>query len=330
MATTSRATTAALESDLIANGHQFSFFQAMHLLQLLMNDGGRENRPSRLRIRPELSLAFPAAEVAGVEKASYGYLMTVTFLGLYGPDTPLPTFYTEQLLEELLSDHSVRRDFLDTVNQRVYQLLYQGLLKYRLTPTGEGEREHDLEPLYWLYCLMGLGEASLRRDLDDSGALLPYAGLLGMRTRSALGLSTLLQGVLEVPVRVVQCLERRVPIPPDQVLRLGSRGATLGDALLGEEVPTRTDRFRVLLGPLDRQGFEAFLPGAARRRRLEELVSVYVKVPLTWELEIILAEGEAPAAAPGCVSGGMLGWDSWLAPDAACSVSACFTSKERH
>jgi type VI secretion system protein ImpH len=316
MATTARATTSALESDFLANAHQFSFFQAMRLLGILMERDAAGSQSPGIRIRPELSLAFPPAEVAGIEKTAYGYLMTVTFLGLYGPDNPLPTYYTEQLLEELLSDLSVRREFLDVINQRVYELLYQGLCKYRLP---WGEREAELERLY---CLMGFAGEIWRRNPGSPRQLLPYAGLFAMRTRSALGLTTLLKGLLEVPVSVVECVECRVTIPPDQVLRLGSRGAALGSVLLGEEVATRGGKFRVYLGPLDRASYEAFLPGAVKRRLLEDLVLVFVKAPLTWDLEIMLLQGEAPAATLGCV--GRIGWDSWLAPDQASSVSVCF------
>jgi type VI secretion system protein ImpH len=319
MATTPRATASALESDLLANAHQFSFFQVMRLLGILVERDAAGRSSPGIRVRPELSLAFPPAEVAGIEKTAYGYLVTVTFLGLYGPDNPLPTYYTEHLLEEMLCDLSVRRDFLDVINQRVYELLYQGLCKYRLP---WGERGAELERLC---CLMGLVGENWRRNPGDLRQLLPYAGLLAMRTRSALGLTTLLKGVLEVPVSVVECVECQVPIPPDQVVRLGSRGASLGSVLLGEEVATRSGKFRVRLGPLDRASYEAFLPGAVKRRTLESLVDVYVKAALVWDLEIVLAPGEAAATTLGSGVGGRLGWDSWLAPDEAGSASVRFT-----
>jgi len=254
--------------------------------------------------------------VAGVSVAPRGYLLTVSCLGLYGPSSPLPTFYTEQLFEERLAEGSVCRDFLDLVNQRLYELFYQCLDRSRL----RWLRQHD-PSCERRSCLVGLGEPSLRRE-EGADLAARYAGLFGMRTRSAAGLAALLEAELGLPVVVVQCLQRTVAVPEEQRAGLGQ--ARIGEALLGERVADASGSFRIRLGPLDRPGYQALLLEGALRKRLDLLVASYLRTPLTWEVELVLEAGQAEGICLGRPGGGRLGYDSWLAPDNARRNRASF------
>jgi type VI secretion system protein ImpH len=286
----------------------------MLIVGMLAGKVGAGGEPGKVRIRPELSLGFPAADVAGIERLEQGYRLTATFLGLYGQASPLPTFYTEELLDEAAADQSTTRDLLDIVNHRLFTLFNACTVKYRLFfQVAQEEQKAYLERLF---CLIGLGDDRLRLGLPDPRSLLRYIGLLTQYPRSALGLASFLGDALGVPVQVLQCLERRVPVPADQRLRLGVDGCSLGvDAVVGCEVLDRTGKFRLKLGPLDRHSFSAFLPGTPGRRRLDALVGFYVTAPLAWDLELMHVPCEAPSVTLGAAVGGRLGWDSWLASD---------------
>jgi len=117
-------------NELLKCGHEFSFVQVMRLARKHLDPKGEEGLPEipwqdRVRVRPELSLAFPASDVAGVEKDGDNLRVTTTFLALYGASSPLPTFYTEDLMDEASNDESVCRDFLDIIHQRLYHLWFQ-------------------------------------------------------------------------------------------------------------------------------------------------------------------------------------------------------------
>ena len=117
-----------LIDELVEHGHEFSFVQVMRLARRYLDSDGEAGIPGipwqeRVRIRPELSLAFPAADVAKVERDGDNLRVTATFLGLYGPSSPLPTFYTEDLMEESSNDESVFRDFLD-IDEAFFQKVY--------------------------------------------------------------------------------------------------------------------------------------------------------------------------------------------------------------
>ncbi len=310
MADENREPAADLRHDLLREGHAFSFFQAMRLLRLIT--GGAQDQ---IAVRPALALDFPAADIREITASgddSESFRITATFLGLYGVSSPLPTFYTEDLLDEAAEDESSTRDFLDLIHTRLYHLLYGCWLKYR-TFLALVE-EQDLPQLERLFCLIGLGEAPLRQDLDKPLRLLRYAGLLSQSPRSALGLETMLSDALTgLKVRVLPCRETRALIPTDQRLRLGIAGATLGgDAFLGMEIADRMGALRLSIGPLKRADFQRLLPGAPDHATLMQLTRLYLSDPLDFDLELVLGEDQLQTCCLGEPLWSRLGLDTWI------------------
>ena len=82
--------------------------QALRLLERAHADAGDSQPPfaRNVLVRPHLSLAFPAADITDVQAPDApdspppAWRLTTTLLGLYGTMGPLPTFYTEELLDE--------------------------------------------------------------------------------------------------------------------------------------------------------------------------------------------------------------------------------------
>jgi len=98
-----------LKIELLKHGHEFSFFQAIRLLRLI-NPSGSESQAfsescDHISVVPHLSLGFPASDLEKIEELEGNhpprYKITANFLGLYGSSSPLPTWYTEELLEEV-------------------------------------------------------------------------------------------------------------------------------------------------------------------------------------------------------------------------------------
>ena len=305
--------------ELLSHGHEFSFSQVMRVARMHLGAGGAQELPEvpwqdRIQVRPDLSLTFPASDVARVERAGADgadLLVTTTFLGLYGSSSPLPTHYTEELLDESAADSTVSREFLDLLHQRLYQLYFQCWSKYRLfIRVAEEKNPEDLERLY---CLIGLGEKELRDSIPDAGSLLRYAGLFSHSPRSADGLKTLLRDALGVSkLEVEQCVLRTVPIPEDQQMRLGLSNISLGvNTVLGSEVPDRMGKFRIHIGPLSKDEFDTFLPGTTRHNKLARLIRLYIVDPFEFDLKLILASGEAQPIRLGDTNGPPLGLNSW-------------------
>ena len=333
MADTTGRSTYALIDDMLARGHAYSFSQVMRIARRHFGAGGPEELPGvpwqdRVRIRPELSLAFPAADVARVERAGANgadLLVSTTFLGLYGVSSPLPTHYTEDLLDEASEGASASRDFLDILHQRTYHLHFEALSKYQLLIRISEEK--SLPDLERLFCLIGLGEKELRDSLPEPETLLRYMGLLNQFPRTALGLQTLLRDALGVSkLEVEQCVQRRVPIPEDQRMRLGVANICLGmNTVLGSEMPDRMGKFRIHIGPLSKEEFDSFLPCTPRHDRLAGLTRLYIVDPFDFDLKLTMAAREARPISLGDPDGQRLGLNSWcFSGDTLGEVSAIY------
>lgn len=236
-------------------------------------------------IRPHLSLAFPAADITEMRMPPNSapadppaWRLTTTLLGLYGTMGPLPTFYTEELLDEARADESLSRDFLDILNNRLYHLLYaaerQNRLARRLTEHGDQRAAH------LLHCLMS------RPEHGEAMPSIATAELLVCRHRSALRLQRSLASLLRrTDVRVEECVERRVPIATEQRCRPGTANAVLGEtAVLGSELRDSTGLFRIHLDAVLPEEMPDFLHGGRSCRRIEEHVREYVRHSLEFEL----------------------------------------------
>jgi type VI secretion system protein ImpH len=312
---------ANLKLELLKEGHAFSFFQVMRLLRFFARQSPEAPKsPSdfsqKIRIKPNLSLAFPASDVERIEELEDSddaqFLITVNFLGLYGSGSPLPTFYTEDLIDEAAEDESVSRDFIDILNQRLFALLFECWSKYQqYLQVVEQENSVYIDRLF---CLLGLGEKKIRKEIAEPSRLLRYIGLFTQFPHSALGLKTLLSDALGIaPVEVIPCVERIAKIPQSQTLRLGISGCRLGDDThLGDELPDRMGRFRIRLGPLTGADFKRFSPGTEDFQRLSLLTDLYFVEPLEYDVELILAGKEARTVCLGDPTRASLGEDSWI------------------
>ncbi|MCP4345420.1 MAG: type VI secretion system baseplate subunit TssG [Desulfobacterales bacterium] len=307
-----------LKSELLNNSREFSFFQAIRLLRLMCNSPEKESESGEtdnIRIRPNLSLSFPPADIDIIEELDDEdpiFRITANFLGLYGTSSPLPIFYTEELIEEYRDNESVSRDFTDTINHRLFLLFFKCQTKYNLfQQTVEEQNPHYLERLF---CLLGLGDKTFRREIQNPYKLLRYAGLFTQSPRSALGLKTLLKDALGgVEVEIVPCVKRKAKIPEHQRFVMGGDVGSLGiDTLVGEEIEDRMGKFRISIGPLDKDDFQKFLPGTEYYEQLVFLTDLYILEPLEYDLEIILAKNQAATPCLGVPEWSRIGMTTWV------------------
>lgn len=316
-----------LRRDLFQKSRKFSFQQMIRMLKRFSKASNSlplsdENILANIRVRPKLDLGFPAADIDRIEmlpnknqdKKQDKYLITANMLGLYGTSSPLPTFYTEELIQEAAQDESVSRDFIDIFNQRLFELLYQCQGKYNQFL--QIREEKNIFHLERLFCLLGLGEKEFRQTVTDknSYSLLRYIGLLTQFPRSASGLITLLRDALNgVKVEIIPCVKRRAVIPSGQKLALGLSCCRLGkNSYLGEEISDRMGKFRICIGPLEKKEFEQFSPGHKTYDKVVFLTNFYLSDPLAYDLELIMAGGQTQTVCLGDPSSSNLGMNSWV------------------
>jgi type VI secretion system protein ImpH len=322
MAAEDRPTGHLIEPSPFGEAARFSFFQVVRLLErhYAPQASVGHQGPARgelLRFRPDTSMGFPASDVVAVEAIPKSddrparFQITTTFLGLYGSSSPLPSFYSEEMLRREEDDPV--RAFIDLFHHRMISLFYRCWEKYRYHIQFEGGGEDAFSRR--MFGFIGLGTAGLTDRVDLPAArLIRYAGLLTQRPRSAASLESMVGDFFDgVPVRVVQCIAQWIKIPPDQQIRLGRMNNLLGmNASLGEKVMSRNSRFRVVLGPMGYGLFLGFLPDGESFRMLNALVNLFLNDPLDFDIELQTHGDEIPPFQLKSQGEARLGWSTWL------------------
>ncbi|MBU2708001.1 type VI secretion system baseplate subunit TssG [Zooshikella marina] len=318
MGASHRSAASALMYDLLVNSRQYSFYQAVHLLTsyYIPVSGKFDDQPINMRYRANATLAFPPSDIASLEirqlEARQDYLLTVNFMGLYGPASPLPAFYTERIVQNDPENHPIR-DFMDLFNHRYIELLYHGWKKYRYYLNYQEEALDDFSK--HMFSLIGLGEINLRKSTHlHWHRLLPYLGLLSMRIHSAGVLSGIMRHYFQhKAISIQQCMLRVVPIPEEQRNRLGAANCEMGiNLVLGASVRDRSGKFRVVIDDLDFARFERFLPSGDDYRPLHELIKFIQRDQLEYDIKLGLRPYEAPKLELKQSSRCRLGWTTWL------------------
>jgi type VI secretion system protein ImpH len=315
MASTDRQSTAAidaLEKALLDDASAWTFARVVGALTaIVLYRGG--DPASLIRIRPRLSLHSSLAEVVSVKRLDTGeYELETDFLGLYGSSSPLPTFYTEELLLLEQEDQTSARLFLDVIHQRLYQLFAASQQKYdSLRSVVEWQQQRYTR---LLDCFIGTRDEALQRLLPDPSQLLRYFGLFSQPRRSAQGLEVLLQDLLTgIPVRVEQCAVRRVRVPARHLSQLGVASCQLGhNSLLGDRLIDRKSKIVIHVGPVDSATFRAEVTEPSHWRQLTAFIRFYLNTPLEVELKAALLQQGSQGAQLGQSRWSQLGVDTWL------------------
>lgn len=296
------------------------FLQAMRLLEQYVPGGlnlHESLRPgaARIAVRPHEGLAFPAADVRGLEPlkdGQQGARLIVTFLGLYGVDSPLPSYFSTAALGRTEDDAPAVRDFLDIFNTRIYALLYETLKKYR--PALCDESAKGTRTAERFVCLAGLG-APAKNGVVPLSTLIPFAGVFRTPVRNAEGLVSLIAHLFPtLPTTIVENVPRWITVPSRPRLGRQVVTAVLGEtALLGQRVLDVSGRFRVVLGPVDWAQFERLRPGGRDAATLDEIVKLYAPDSLDYEVELRIRSTELPVTRLGSPSNrmGRTTWAGW-------------------
>lgn len=309
-----------LEQALVANGSAFSFFQAYRLLRQIVARRGEDPRHA-IRVRPQLDMGRAQSSVVGIrrlepedvaeEGSQARYEIETSFLGLYGTSSPLPNFYTEDLIFAEQEDHTGARAFLDLFQQRIYDLYLGAMEQYRPLYDMTESTESRFKGVLW--SMVGLRAPALREQLPDSDLFLRYLGLFARPQRSASGLQVMLEDFTGCSARVDQCVERQVRIPNRLRLSLGENSHCLGEtSVLGCLAREFSGRIHLVLGPMSHERFSSLMNVGENWPLLVSLISYYLKAPVECDLTLLLRPTHARPIELGNAAWGQLGQNTWL------------------
>lgn len=237
----------------------------------------------------------------------------VHFLGLFGPNGPLPLHLTEYARERELHFHDrTFTAFLNVFHHRFISLFFRAWADNQKTV--DLDRPEDQRFATFLGSLFGMGMESLcHRDSIPDHAKLYFSGRLANQTRPAEGLEAILEDYFGIRTEIVTFVGRWMNLPEDSCCRLGQspRTGRLGlDTLVGSRFWECQLNFRIKLGPMPLADYERLLPSGASFERLRHWVLNYVGEQFFWDVQLLLARQQVPHTILGGY--GHLGWTTWL------------------
>jgi type VI secretion system protein ImpH len=306
-----------------ADPRRHDFFATLRRVDALHADRPRLGQALKatqeaLRLGQEPALHFPVSGLSGLEREQ-GHLprLRVHLFGLLGPNGPMPLHLTETTRQRLRHrDDAALLRFLDLFHHRLLSLFFRAWAQHQ--PAVQHDRPREDRYATWLGACAGLAQAL--QDGQTAGPVPPQsgliqAGLLGGRSRHAEGLAKLLTLHFGVPVRIEQHVAHWLEIDAEDrtaLGRVGLRGhAPLGQAsTVGHKRLDRQFKFRIVVGPLDRARYEAFVQGGVAWRALRQWVQHYAGLDLRWDVQLVLQAAQVPAPRLGPAL--RLGVTSWL------------------
>ena len=313
-------------ADLAKEPYRYDFYQTLRRLECLYADKPRWGAALRpidepVRLGQDPDVAFAPAPLASLEfgQGDGPPRLQVRLFGLLGPNGPLPLHLTEYARHRLrhAGDPTFSR-FLDLFHHRFIALFYRAWAQSQ--PHVNRDRpEHDRFLVYG-GSFVGVAPQTLRhRDSIPDLAKLFHAGTLVRHVRNPDGLAAILRHFFNVPARIEEFVGHWLRLEPAERSYLRREGPMLGGgAVLGARVWDHQSRFRIHLGPLTLQQYEAFLPakkggalGAGRLlKKLVDWVRFYLCFELDWDVRLALKRNEVPLLTLGRT--GQLGWTTWL------------------
>jgi type VI secretion system protein ImpH len=329
---------AALVASLNAAPWTFDFSMAVRRLENAMPHLPRVGHSGRLsedvvRFGQEPTLTFAPATLSDFTPAasdgSAPHRLFVRFLGLCGPNGAMPLHITEFLRERSLhhNDHSPAR-FFDVFNHRMIALFYRAWAtnqqpvsfergadqRARAATQAMSRRAEPDRFAVMIASFFGQGMPSFReRDAAPDLAKLHYAGWLSNHVKNADGLEAMVGDLMGVPCHVETFVGQWVKLPPESFCRLGGlpSATELGTStIVGSQVWSVQQAFRIRLGPMSFSQYQRFLPGKWSLKKLAAIVRNYIGDELDWTVKLVLKADEVPRVQLGAL--GQVGWSTWL------------------
>ncbi|MFT6986134.1 MAG: type VI secretion system protein ImpH [Psychromonas sp.] len=351
MSSTSWRKNTAVIDRLTEHPHQFSFKQAVRILERSNNyntinetsaihsvGGFMPPQSECVRFATRQSLSFASSEISSIKplyannKYNNQWKMTVNFIGLTGSQGVLPYHYTETVLKRLKVKDKTIMEFFDLFNHRTASLFFQSSTKYFVPLQYERSRLHNKSSTdnftKMLLSLVGLGTKHLGDRLytkDES--LLYYAGLFNSNVRSASGLKQILKSHFSLPVQIKEFVGQWQELIDDVRTRLpigngiGQNNQLGKTVMLGKRGWFGQGKINIILGPLSKEQLRKFTPQTPHLKALDELVRLYLGFEHDYSFILRILRKDMPDSVNFAnKSSAILGWTSCLSSPSTCTL----------
>lgn len=271
MGTNSRHASVAVKETLTTKTFQFDFHQAVELLQQLspeakgLGEGGDPSKEAMV-IKSRISLSPASSEIHAFTPPAANQqkpILWINFMGIAGMQGPLPTPYTEILLQRNRLHDTAFRDFLDIFNHRLASLWHRLKKQTFISFSQKDPRQTKIGKS--LVSISGIANESYRDLLHVSErTILSYHDLLWRKTKSSYGLIKILETHFKFPVKIHQYIGEWIKAEIKDCSTLGSKTGTFNrlgkDFILGSKNWNQSAGIRIDLGPTTWEKMNHILP----------------------------------------------------------------------
>jgi len=318
MAEPDRQTSPDLAGEIASSPYSFNFYRAVRMLEAEFRDRPRVGNSARLeedflRFCQIPSLSFAPSTLEGVEQLEKAIRLFVNFLGMFGPNGPLPQHLTDFARDRYRNFHDrtlVR--FMDIFHHRMLSFFYRAWAINQ--KSADFDRPEESRYANYFGSFFGIGMPCLRdRDSVPDCAKIYFSGRLAAQSRNAEGLESIVEDFFGLPTEIQEFAGFWMKIPPENQCRLGEspETGTLGvNAIAGAQKYEAQLKFRIRMGPMELTDLKRLVPVGESFKRLKDWVLNYINQELFWDLQCVLRAQAVPTICLG--QEGLLGWTTWL------------------
>lgn len=242
-----------------------------------------------IRFRPHPGMGFPAGELKSAEyhpeQTTFPPTVRITFMGLYGVESPLPTTYLDDITQRQ-EGSDVAAEFLDIFNHRLIAQFYRIWRKYSypatFRPGGTDETSQ------YLLGLTGLG---IRGCATQTGTpvsrFLALLGIMRMPTRTQEDIAALVYLLSPTTKVTVTPHDKRV-ILLDKALTMRSRQpvSLYSRPVMGQSAVDVNSQVLITLTTDNREEIRDWLPGGQLNGDFLALMHVYLGARVNARLQL--------------------------------------------
>ncbi len=313
-----------LDNDLIARllgqPQGFDLFQAISLLErdgmadghVAIGESTGSGDKEAVRLSSHVSLGFEASDVKSARRGAAtgeAYTLSTPVLSLLGQAGPLPSAFTELVIERNAAKDFATADFLDILHHRLLSLFYLSRKRRRIGLGWSSPQASTVARATDHLC--GLNLAARPKHAP----WLRHAGLLGGAPRSMASLCALLSDRYAMRFQGEQFIGGWQRLEDDELTALGhgQDAPELGrTAFLGRRVWDQAAAIRLQAHDQPMARVMDLLPGGELHDDFKAAVrgfipsALRVEVLLTPAADTLTTGGLSSAAAP------RLGWNAWM------------------
>lgn len=298
-----------VEDRLLTEARTFSFVQAYRLLCKVAR--AQELDPATaISLAPTLSLELKTSEVDRIEKVGHGYTIYLNLPGLYGTQSPLANFYTEELVQAKQHELKGAQLLLDLLQRRLYQLQYLARDKHEVCQNPNNRNE--FQKLLLTFC----GFRDLERSSFDKlgDVLLQNLNTLRYLRGTTSGLERLLSTVFpDTKVEVREFQGRHVTIAAEERCLLGKQSHHLGENMsIGTKIRDMAGKVHINIKNIKEGVYQKLIADNEQWRLVVDLIRYCVEQPLLVDISFEMQSNQRSGLALDTERWQALGKNMWL------------------